>query len=98
MDICIQVKESVGMGVGPVEGDPVVDVWAGSGLTGWWRSGVSAAPATIHLIVPTHAEQSLAFPWPGTIIFVSSKEFGALGQDGWSRREGAPNGDGAMPP
>ena len=53
-------------------------------MTGWWKSGVTATTA-LHLIV-SHTRRTISsFPWPGTIIFVSSKESESSRLDGWPR-------------
>jgi hypothetical protein len=73
----------------------LVVVWAGWRLTGWWRSGVTAT--TLNLIVLTRSKHS-NFAWPGAIIFVSSKEFGAFRGDGWPRIDGWANRVERYPP
>ncbi len=87
VDISIRVQESSGTGVGPVEGGS-----AGRCL-GQMRIDrlveVRSYCCCYRTLNCSNTVRGLSnFPWPGTIIFVSSKEFGPLALDGWPRMDG----------
>jgi hypothetical protein len=86
VDICIRVQEGAGMGVGPVEG----------GVGGRCLGRVSIdrlvevrSNCCYFTLNCSHTRRTTSsFPWPGTIIFVASKESRTRGLDGWPRLDG----------